>query len=136
MVHEHTGLTPAPARVRSGKWQFRFGFFDTYGTPGWGKPDAEYAAALRALSFRDRTKITMNFCAAFFNVFYLLYLGLWRKAITVFVVGILLGVATTALNVPDGLDMGISVAWWIVIGMRTNIYYYEHVAKGRQTWGL
>ncbi|MFD4368350.1 DUF2628 domain-containing protein [Rhodococcus sp. NPDC058521] len=136
MAHEHTGLTAAPAPVRSGKWQFRFGFFDTYGTPGWGKPDVEYAAALRALSFRDRIKITMNFCAAFFTVFYLLYLGLWRKAIVVLVVAVALGVTTVALNVPYGLDTAISMAWWIWIGMRTNIYYYERVAEGRKTWGL
>lgn len=136
MVNEQTELTPAPARVRKGKWRFRFDFFDTYGTPGWGKPDPAYAAALRALSFRERMKITMNFCAAFFNVFYLLYLGLWRKAIVVFVIGVALGTATTALNIPDGLDMGISVGWWIAIGMRTNVYYYERIARGRETWGL
>lgn len=136
MVHEGTRPDADTGRAPSAKWQFRFDFFDAYGVPGWGKPSPEYAAALRALSFRDRTKITMNFSAVFFNVFYLLYLRLWRKAITVFVVGIALGVLSTVLDLPGALDTGISVGWWVLVGMRTNLYYYEHRVKGRQTWGL
>ncbi|NLE79763.1 MAG: DUF2628 domain-containing protein [Rhodococcus sp.] len=136
MVHDDVRTTTTAGRTLSDKWQFRFDFFDAYGIPGWMKPTPEYAAAFRALSFRDRMKITTNFCAVFFNVFYLLYLGLWRKAITVFAVGVALGVVSVALNLPGALDMGISVGWWLFVGQRTNIYYYEHVAKGRQTWGL
>lgn len=136
MVYDDTQPTTAPARALSDKWQFRFDFFDAYGTPAWIKPAPEYAAAFKALAFRDRMKITMNFCALFFNVFYLLYLRLWRKAITVFVVGVALSVMSTVLNLPGALDMGISVGWWIFVGQRTNVYYYEHVAKGSQTWGL
>jgi len=70
----------------SPKWQFRFNFFRQHGAP----KNPGFKQAWKALSFGDRLKINLNFFALFFGAIYLLILGMWRKALVVNVINILL----------------------------------------------
>ncbi|SUE16245.1 Protein of uncharacterised function (DUF2628) [Rhodococcus gordoniae] len=117
-------------------WRFRFGFFAAYGTPGLTKTSPEYTAAFRALPMRQRMKLNMNLLGFLFGIFYLLYLRLWKKALVVFGVGIVLGVLTAALALPSAVDTTLTFGLWIFVASRVNVYHYENRVLGRQTWSL
>lgn len=118
------------------KWQNRFRFFHRYGT----NPSApEYRAAIKALPARQRILVNANFFAFFFGLFYLLFLGLWRKCLSLFglivisaiivtIIEILLGVREGAFNLP------FSLAWSFVCSMIANRAYYLHVVKKSTSW--
>jgi len=117
-------------------WRFRFGFFAAYGAPGLTKTSPEYTAAFRALPMRQRMKLNMNLLGFLFGIFYLLYLRLWKKALVVFGVGIVLGVLTAALALPSAVDTALTFGLWIFVASRVNVYHYENRVLGRQTWSL
>ncbi|WP_016931472.1 DUF2628 domain-containing protein [Rhodococcus sp. R1101] len=117
-------------------WRFRFGFFAAYGTPGLTKTSPEYTAAFRALPMRQRMKLNMNLLGFLFGIFYLLYLRLWKKALVVFGVGIVLGVLTAALALPSAVDTALTFGLWIFVASRVNVYHYENRVLGWQTWSL
>lgn len=117
-------------------WRIRFRFFQANGVPGMWKPDKAYQQAFRALSFKNRMTVSSNFFAFFFGWFYLLHLGLWRKALTMFVIGIALGIASILLQLPSSLDIALTCGFCGYISARANVLYYEHRVHGRHTWGL
>ena len=79
----------------SPKWQFRFNFFQQHGAP----KEPRFKEAWKALSFGDRLKININFFAFFFGFIYLFILGMWRKALVVIGIGLVLGIVS--LFLPD-----------------------------------
>ncbi|WFR72134.1 DUF2628 domain-containing protein [Prescottella defluvii] len=117
-------------------WRARFRFFHEHGVPGLGKPNRAYQEAFAALPFRQRMRLGFNGFAFFFGVFYLMYLRMWRKALTLFVVGVALGTVSLLFDLPDPVDMGLTAGLCGYIAGRTNTLYYEFRVLGRNTWGL
>ncbi|MDH6280882.1 DUF2628 domain-containing protein [Prescottella agglutinans] len=118
------------------KWRLRFQFFHEHGVQGLLKPNREYQEAFRALPFRQRRILGFNGFAFFFGVFYLLYLRMWRKALTLFVVGVALGAVSLLFDLPNPVDLGLTAGLWGYIASRANTLYYEFRVLGRNTWGL
>ncbi|WFR71684.1 DUF2628 domain-containing protein [Prescottella defluvii] len=117
-------------------WRIRFQFFQANGVPGMWKPNKAYQQAFRALPFRTRMTVSSNFFAFFFGWFYLLYLGLWRKALTMFAIGVALGIASILLQLPNILDTALTFGLCGFISARANVLYYDYRVHGRHTWDL
>ncbi|KAF1014944.1 MAG: hypothetical protein GAK31_02431 [Stenotrophomonas maltophilia] len=112
----------------SPKWQFRFNFFQQHGSP----KEPAFKQAWKALSFGDRLKININFFALFFGAIYLFILGMWRKALALIGVNIVLILVTAFL--PDAVARGLFVALNLLVAFTTNYSYYLDQMRGSKSW--
>lgn len=116
------------ASPRSPKWQFRFDFFNAHGAPS----SPGFKAAYKALPFGQKIKVNFNFFALFFGCIYLFILGMWRKALTI--VGLTVVLAVVLAFVPDVVGRGLAFAWSLLIALTTNYNYYLEQVKGDTSW--
>ncbi|MFA1260026.1 DUF2628 domain-containing protein [Xanthomonas campestris pv. olitorii] len=108
----------------SPKWQFRFAFFDRHGGPR----DPAYKEALKTLPFGEKLKVGMNFYALFFGFIYFFILGLWRKALGLIGVGLVVGIVASFL--PASIGNALSIPLALLAGMSANYAYYLDKVKG------
>lgn len=120
----------------SDKWQFKFRFFATHGVPGLTKTTPETRAEFGKLSLNQRRILAFNFPAFFFSFIYLLILGLWKKSITLCLLGLVISAITWQLALPQYVELGLSVALAAFVAARTNMYYYDLMVRVEQTWWL
>lgn len=111
----------------SPKWQFRFGFFERHGLGGPG-----YKEAFKALGFGQRIKLGMNFWAFFFTWAFFLVMGMWRKALSL--IGLWLVLIVIAAFLPEGVGRGLGIAWSAMVASIANYAYYLHKVKGSSSW--
>lgn len=127
----------APADLIAGlseKWRRRFAAIEKAGgerTRWWRWPEA------KQLTGKEKRLITSNLWAFVFAPFYYLYLGMWRKAITlslvVAVIDVLLGMAGDALNVP--VDNFLWIVSAVMFKQCANVdYYRKTVLKLKEWW--
>lgn len=121
-----TPITVPP--TTSPKWQYRFDFFRQHGAP----KTKEYREALKALPFAGKMKVNINLFALFFGWVYLFILGMWRKALTVLGINVVLIIASFFL--PDLVMRALFAAVGIAVGMSTNYGYYLEKVKGQESW--
>ena len=112
----------------SPKWQFRFNFFQQHGAP----KEPRFKEAWKALSFGDRLKININFFAFFFGFIYLFILGMWRKALVVIGIGLVLGIVS--LFLPDIIARPLFIAMNFLVAASTNYSYYLEQVTGKASW--
>ncbi|AWH50939.1 hypothetical protein C1925_18100 [Stenotrophomonas sp. SAU14A_NAIMI4_5] len=112
----------------SPKWQFRFNFFQQHGAP----KEPGFKQAWKALSFGDRLKININFFAFFFNWIYLLILGMWRKALVV--VGIYIVLIALAFVLPEIVVRALWIATNFLVASSANYGYFQNKVKGSTSW--
>jgi hypothetical protein len=118
------------------KWRERFAFFDAYGAPS----SAAFHEAIKRAPRGTRRRVNFNFLAFFFGPFYLLGLGLWKKALSL--VAVVLGLAVleltfsvaTGIDVPRPIDSALNIATALLFGLSTNYAYYLKQVKGCQNW--
>jgi len=126
--HHKVDMDSNIASSFSPKWQFRFDFFNTNGAPN----SPAFKAAYKALPFGQKIKVNFNFFALFFGCIYLFILGMWRKALTILGLTLVLGVVLAFL--PDPIGRGIAIAWSLFIALTTNYNYYLEKVKGDTSW--
>lgn len=112
----------------SPKWQFRFDFFQQHGAP----KTKEYREALKALPFGDKLKVNVNLFALFFGCIYLAILGMWRKALVVLGLNVILVVLSFVM--PDIVARALWAALNIAVGMSTNYSFFMERVKGKESW--
>ena len=117
-----------PTAAYSPKWQFRFNFFDRHGGP----QAPGFKAAFKALKFGEKLKINMNFYAFFFGWIYFFILGLWRKALVLIGLWVLLIVC--AFLLPEIVARGLGTAFSVLTGMVANYAFYLDRIKGSTSW--
>jgi len=115
----------------SEKWKFRFNFFEKHGLPGFWFHSPAWKAAAKTMSIGERIRVNANIFAFFFSVIYLLILGLWKKAIMILILNVVVIIISVMLNVTF---LGIVVN--LITTLRTNLWFYELKVKGIQTWSL
>jgi len=121
----------------SEKWKFRFDFFEKHGVPGHGIPTPEFKAAFKALSFGERIKLNSNFYAFFFGfIYYGFFLKLWRQALIILGITLILGLVAAIFNLPDNLLRGLGIGLALVFGMRANALYYLKRTQGDIGWKI
>jgi len=135
---EPASLPPAAApddlAGLSEKWRLRFEAIEKAGgarARWWRLPGA------RDLTWKEKRLVTSNLWAFVFGPLYCLYLGMWRKAITltlvVLVIDVILGMAGDALNVP--LDKSLWIVSALTFKQCGNVdYYRKTVLKLREWW--
>lgn len=130
----HPVVPPPPASGNdrfaefSPKWQFRFNFFEQRGTPG----TPGYREGFKALSFGQRIKLGMNVWAFFFTWLFFLCTGMWRKALSL--IGIWLLLLLVAMLLPEVFGRAIGIAWSAIVASTANYAYYLHHIKGSISW--
>lgn len=120
MTHDYSQYSP--------KWQFRFNFYDTHGEP----KSATFKEAMKALPFKDKLRLNMNWFAFFFGFIYLFVIGLWRKALMLLAISLCCGIALAFL--PDAASRAFGIAYSILVGMTANYAYYLDKVKGSTSW--
>ena len=134
---ERASVPPAPVPVESSglaeKWQRRFAAIDKAGgerVRWWKWPEA------KQLSAKEKRLITSNLWAFVFGPFYYLYLGMWRKAMTLtlvaLVIDLILGMAGDAINVP--LDHFLWIVSAVMFKQCANVDYYRKMVLKRREW--
>jgi hypothetical protein len=132
-----TGTASAtPADDHAGlpeKWQRRFAAIEKAGgerVRWWRMPE------VKLLTRKEKRLITSNLWAFMFGPFYYLYLGMWRKAITLsvlaLVIDVLLGMAGAALNLP--VDNFLWIVSAIMFKQCANVDYYRKTVLKRREW--
>lgn len=112
----------------SPKWQFAFHFFDKHGGPR----SPTFKPAFMALSFSDRLRVHSNLLACIFGGIYFLSRGMWRKAIVL--LGLQLIVLEVVLRLPDPYGLGLWIGTTLGIASTTNYGYYLHRVHGSRSW--
>lgn len=112
----------------SPKWQFRFNFFEQHGAPN----TPAFKEAYKALPFGQKLKVNFNFFALFFSWIYLFILGMWRKALSV--LGLTIVLVILASFMPDIVARGLGMGWSLLIALTTNYSYYLDKVKGNVSW--
>ncbi|WP_342322738.1 DUF2628 domain-containing protein [Kosakonia sp. BYX6] len=115
----------------SEKWKFRFAFFEKNGLPNFWGPTPAWKAAFKEMTFGQKVKVSFNFFAYFFSFIYLLIIGLWKKAVLVLLLNL---VVIFIIAVSDLNFLGYVVN--LFTAMRANIWFYEYKVKGKQDWSL
>lgn len=114
-------------------WQKRFEFFNTYGLPN-STPESK--AAYRALPFGTKLRISSNFLAFVFGPIYFFVKGMWRKALTLLGIGLVVSVLVFVLNVSDGMVRGAGIVVAALAMTTANFAYYLHVVRHSRSWNL
>lgn len=117
----------------SEKWRRRFAAIEKAGgerVRWWRWPEA------KLLTGKEKRLITSNLWAFVFGPVYYLSLGIWRKAITLsllaLVIDLILGIAGDALNVP--VDNFLWIVSAIMFKQCANVDYYRKTILGRKEW--
>ncbi|MBN3802177.1 DUF2628 domain-containing protein [Paraburkholderia sp. Ac-20336] len=117
----------------SDKWLQRFDAIEKAGgerARWWRWPEA------KQLTGKEKWLITSNLWAFVFGPFYYLYLGMWRKAITLsllaLVIDVILGMAGDSLNVP--VDNFLWIVSAVMFKQCANVDYYRRRVLGRKEW--
>ena len=91
----------------------------------------------KALSTGERMKISFNVLAFLFGPFYYLAKGMWKKAITLFVVSVAIVVILEIALEMAGLGrFGKALTYGVaaVYAVRANIDYYKKMVLGQNGW--
>jgi Protein of unknown function (DUF2628) len=113
----------------SATWKNRFRLIETAGGPR--------LTHIKDMPFGDRMRVMFNILAFLFGPFYYLAKGLWRKAITFFVLGV---VVLTALSLAlgaagvDGASRAFGYGLAAVFATRANIDYYKRMVLNDNGW--
>lgn len=117
----------------SEKWRQRFAAIEKAGgerTRWWRWPEG------KQLTGKEKRLITSNLWAFVFGPFYYLYLGLWRKAITllvaVLVIDFILEIAGNAVGFP--VDRFLWIVSAIMFKQCANVDYYRKTVLNRREW--
>lgn len=111
----------------SASWQRRFALVEKAGGPKL--PHAN------KLAFGERMRLMFNIWGFLFGPFYYLAKGMWKKAITLFVVAlvlyVVLAVVLSALHLPEGF---LSFIAPVIFATRANVDYYKKTVLGDASW--
>jgi hypothetical protein len=118
------------------KWAFRFAFFDAHGGPN----TTSFKEAIKDLPSKERMVIKNNFLG-FFGPFYMISLGLWKKALVLLVTFVVayvaifaIGVGLQAQRIPSPILMFILFNVGFGFGPAINYAYYLKKVKNRDGW--
>ncbi len=111
--------------VVSEKWKERFRLIEEAGGPRLPQ--------YKNLSFSERMKITSNILSFLFWVIYLPIKGMWRLAITYFILCVVLGIVLDIAGFPTA-SRAIGYGMSALVMYRTNTSYYRYKVLGEKPW--
>ena len=131
-------VQPQSARIEdipalSEKWRLRFAVIEKAGgeRARWWK-----WSEWKQLTWKEKRLITSNLWGFVFGPLYYVYLGMWRKAITlmlvVTVIDVIIGMTGDALDVP--LDKSLWLVSALAFKQCANIDYYRKIVLNRREW--
>jgi hypothetical protein len=110
-------------------WKTRFRLLERAGGPKMPH--------INDLRYGDRTRVMFNILAFLFGPLYYVSKGMWRKAITFFLIGVAAIVILTFVFEALGwssVNRALSYGLAAFFSMRANIDYYKRVVLGDNGW--
>ena len=111
----------------SDSWKRKFDLFE--------KAGGVKSSNLRKLSFQERMKVGFSIWAFLFGPFFYLVKGMWKKAISLSGVSVLviiiLEMVCMVLGIPDTIT---NVVFPAIFASRANVDYYKKVKLGDNGW--
>jgi len=110
-------------------WKHKFRLIDKAGGPKLPK--------LKELTGGERSKIGFGFLAFLFGPVYYLVKGMWKKALTLFAIGVALVVVLTVVMDLAGFGQytkALGYAVGAIFAVRANIDYYKKMVLGDNGW--
>ncbi|WP_367423060.1 DUF2628 domain-containing protein [Snodgrassella alvi] len=112
-------------------WQFRFEFYEKNGWPKF-KNTAKFKENFKLLPFKQRIIVTGNFFACF-GPLYFLCMGMWRKAIILWIFLFLMD----EIIIVCGGSRGILICFNVILSMSiANTAYYLHRVKKSKSFNI
>ncbi|MCO6506072.1 MAG: DUF2628 domain-containing protein [Snodgrassella sp.] len=109
-------------------WQFRFEFFEENGLPGWKSAD-QFKEKYKALPWGQRFTLTSNIGACFFGPLYFLCVGMWRKAIVLWL--LLYAIALVVFAFGGGKAIAMCISAGLSMSIANPAYYLHRVKKSK-----
>jgi len=122
---------PDPAVHLPPIWRERFAFFDRYGLPN-ATPQGR--AAYRAMEFLPRLRLNSNILALLFGPLYFFVKGMWRKGLTLLLVGFVAINVLISFGVRPGLVQALGFAVSAAAMLTANYAFYLQVRRGSTSW--
>lgn len=108
-------------------WKKKFELIEKAGGPK--QPNA------RALTAAERYNINFNFWGLLFGPFYYFAKGMWKKALVLWILTIVVIVIISMLLAAMGIpDQALGFAGGVIFAVRANIDYYKKVVLGDNGW--
>ena len=126
----HENLQVPQAGPPSAKWQKRFDFFSDYGVPS----SVVGQERLREMPFRDRFAVLFNIPALLFGPLYFLFIGLWRRGLTLLVFVFALFLALDDVGLGELWQDILAVGFWVFCCVTVNYAYYRKRTTGVESW--
>jgi hypothetical protein len=111
----------------SAKWQRRFALIQKAGGPN--------LSALSKLSMSERVSVKFNVWAFFFGPFYYAFLGMWKRAVSLFIVELAIILIGDALL--DALGVRLPLASFFAAGFvagKANVDYFKKQVLNDNGW--
>ena len=123
------GATAATPPQLSKIWQRRFAFFTEHGSP----LSPSGAQALQKLPFMTGSSIRFNVWGFLFGPIYFLVLGIWKRAISIFALVIVVALVMEKVA-GSSADPLIGIISSVFCAMTVNFARYIQVTEGRDEW--
>ena len=111
-------------------WRERFRLIDEHGMPN----SRAHSVALQDVGTWERVRLALSPLAFLLGPLYLLYLGLWRPAISLTAATIVFSAVTDAIGVPTWLDRITYLVPSAVFAYVCIPLYYLRVRRGIHSW--
>lgn len=104
------------------------------------KAGGEKIPKIRELNSSERGKVVFNLWAVVFALFYYLYHGMWRKAITYFFIGVVIIITLVVIGDAIGgdfegvINFATNFVMPAIFGSRANIDLYKKIRLGNNKW--
>jgi hypothetical protein len=108
-------------------WQKKFSLIEKAGGPNFPR--------IRELKFGERHKITFNILAFLFGPIYYLVKGMWKKAISLFIISVILILALELILAHFGLSTDATkFVSGAIFATRANIDFYKRIILKTDDW--
>jgi hypothetical protein len=112
-------------------WKKRFDFFKETG----GLKGKAYTEKMKSTKFMGRIFYLFNFYAFFFGPIYFCMLGLWKKALTLIVLAlIVVFILELFFGIFASNNTGFGAGFCMLFSMTANYSYYLKKTTGRSGW--
>lgn len=110
-------------------WKERFSFFSEYGST-WSRKGAE---EITRMAVFERIKYILNFWAFVFGPFYFMFLGLWKSAISLIAMSLIIIIVLDSI-LPESMQRFSGIVSAVLFASTANYAYFLRRIKRIDSW--
>lgn len=132
-LSSHSHVPTQPTNLNE-SWRKKFEILDKAEADGKSPFAVIGSPAYRALSPKERSKVSFNFFAFLFSVLYYWVKGMWAKGFLIWGISNLIAIPFIFLAAFSGINIPTFIIPAALAAMLANIDYYNHVKNGQKVW--